>query len=177
MQARGSFLTAPPYGLFGLLLSDSEIRRRLSAGSLKIEPFSDDCITPNGIDFRVGGEALFILPGPKYKTEKVAFEDRLELPADSVVLLLTLEEVKMPPDLVAHVNIRSTFARMGFTVPGTVVDAGYRGRLTLQVRSPPYPSALKKGERFWHLLFHEVNAVTRPYGGRYQGSVGIEEGC
>jgi len=159
-----------------LLLSDSEIVKRVEGGSLKVEPFDMSCITPNGLDMRIGGEAVLLLPGPEYTTRKVTFADRLELPANSVTLLLTLERLGLPRDLVAHVNLRSTYARMGFLIPGTVVDAGYEGRLTLQVHSPPYPTSLKKGERFWHVLFHESHPVSKGYNGRYQHSEGVVEG-
>lgn len=161
--------------MFGLLLSDSDIKARLRGGSLKVTPFAEDCLTPNGLDFRIGSEAVFIVPGPAYASRKVKVQEHLELPASSVLLLLTMEEVEMPDDLVAHVNLRSTFARKGFLIPGTVVDAGYKGRLTLQVHSPPYPTTLRRGERFWHLLFHEVRPVERSYSGRYQNSGGLVE--
>lgn len=158
-----------------MLLSDNEILNRMEEGSLKVTPFNRACVTPNGLDLRIGGEAVILIPGPEYSSRKVSISDQLELPAGSVVLLLTLERMELPLDLVAHVNLRSTYARLGYLIPGTIVDAGYRGRLTLQVHSPPYPSTLKRGERFWHLLFHETSPVGKGYGGRYQDSVGIVE--
>jgi len=159
-----------------LILSDAQIAKRVGDGSLKVEPFDGGCLTPNGLDLRIGGEAVFILPGPEYASKKVEFSRSLELPASSVVLLLTLERLGMPKDMVAHVNLRSTYARRGFLIPGTVVDAGYTGRLTLQVHSPPYPTSLAKGERFWHILFHESYPASRGYEGRYQNSEGVVEG-
>ena len=159
-----------------MLLSDAEIERRVKDGSLKVAPHDPKCLTPNGLDFRIGDEAVFLLPGPEYSSRKVAISARLELPASSVVLLLTLEKLELPVDLVAHVNLRSTYARLGFLLPGTVVDSGYRGRLTLQVHSPPFPTALARGERFWHMLFHEAYPAAAGYRGRYQDSEGIIEG-
>ncbi len=159
-----------------MLLSDVEIEKRVAGGLLGVEPFDRASLTPNGLDLRVGGEAVFVVPGPEYSTRRVEFDDRLEIPSGSVVLLLTLERLRLPLDLVAHVNLRSTYARLGFLIPGTVVDAGYEGRLTLQVHSPPYPATLKKGERFWHVLFHESHPASKGYGGRYQSSSGIVEG-
>jgi dCTP deaminase len=159
-----------------MLLSDAEIEQRVTMGSLKVTPFDRRCVTPNGLDLRIGDEALFLLPGSEYSSKKVSISNRLELPAGSVVLLLTLEKLELPADLVAHVNLRSTYARLGFLLPGTVVDAGYRGRLTLQVRSPPFPTTLTRGERFWHILFHEAHATASGYRGRYQDSEGIVEG-
>jgi dCTP deaminase len=159
-----------------LILSDSEILRRVREGGLTVEPFDKACVTPNGLDLRVGGEAVFVIPGPEYSSRRVEFSENLELPDNSVVLLLTLERLRMPKDVVAHVNLRSTYARLGFLIPGTVVDAGYSGRLTLQVHSPPYPASLRKGERFWHLIFHESYPTFEGYSGRYQNSEGVVEG-
>jgi dCTP deaminase len=159
-----------------MLLSDAEIEKRVKDGSLKVTPFDRRCVTPNGLDLRIGDEAVLLLPGPVYSSKRVYISDRLELPAGSVVLLLTLERLELPADLVAHVNLRSTYARLGFLLPGTVVDAGYRGRLTLQVHSPPFPMSLARGERFWHILFHEAHPTESGYRGRYQDSEGIVEG-
>jgi dCTP deaminase len=159
-----------------MLLSDLEIVRRVEEGSLKVSPFDRKCVTPNGLDLRIGDEAVMLLPGVEYASKKVAITDRLPLPPNSVVLLLTLERLELPADLVAHVNLRSTYARQGFLLPGTVVDAGYRGRLTLQVHSPPFPTELGLGERFWHLIFHESHPSSSGYRGRYQDSEGIVEG-
>jgi dCTP deaminase len=163
-------------GLVKLLLSDVEIEKRVKDGRLEVKPFDRSCLTPNGLDMRIEGEAVFLLPGPEYASRKVEFTDQLELPSGSVVLLVTLERLRLPNDLVAHVNIRSTYARLGFLIPGTVVDAGYKGRLTLQVHSPPHPTLVRKGERFWHILFHESYPVSKGYGGRYQESEGLVEG-
>ena len=159
-----------------MLLSDLEIVKRVEGGSLKVSPFDRKCVTPNGLDLRIGEEAVILLPGSEYSSRKVGISDRLALPPSSVVLLLTLERLELPGDLVAHVNLRSTYARRGFLLPGTVVDAGYRGRLTLQVHSPPFPTELTKGERFWHLIFHESHPASSGYNGRYQDSEGIVEG-
>jgi dCTP deaminase len=159
-----------------MLLSDDQIARRIREGSLVVEPFDEKCLTPNGLDLRVGDEAALILPGPEYSSRRIKVEGGLELPANSAALLLTLERLEMPRDLVAQVNLRSTFARLGFLIPGTVVDAGYKGRLTLQVHSPPCPTSLARGERLWHLLFFEAYPVAKAYKGRYQESDGLVEG-
>ena len=160
-----------------MILSDAVLSRRVREGSLKVEPFDEGCLTPNGLDLRIGEEAAYVLPGPEYASRKVLIDEELDIPANSVVLILTKERLEMPSDIVAQVNLRSTYARLGFVIPGTVVDAGFKGRLTLQVHSPPYPTVLPKGERFWHLIFFESYPASKGYQGRYQGGASLMEGA
>ncbi|MDG6939707.1 MAG: dCTP deaminase [Nitrososphaerota archaeon] len=159
-----------------MILSDGKILEAMRAGRLKIDPFDASSVTPNGVDFHLGDEVAMIRPGGEYRAERTRVEGEVQAESDSLVLASTLEAISLGPDLVGLVNLRSTYARLGYSISPTVVDAGYSGRLTIQVRTPPYPVTMKKGERIWHLVFLDCHASSKPYGGRYQNMFGLMEG-
>jgi dCTP deaminase len=154
-----------------VILSDAAIRGLVESGRLVIRPFDASSLTPNGVDLSVGEEAM-IMEGPS-EGSRVRLEPGAELvvPPGSVVLILSEEYLELPPDVVGMVNLRSTWARRGLLIPPTIVDAGYRGRLTLAVRGPPYRVSIRRGERVWHLVLAESRPAESPYRGRYQGSM------
>jgi dCTP deaminase len=43
------------------------------------------------------------------------------------VLLHTMEYIKLPLDLMGFVNLRSSYARIGLTIPPTIIDANFEG--------------------------------------------------
>jgi dCTP deaminase len=156
-----------------VILSDVEISRLMESGRLVVRPFEQSSLTPNGVDLSVGEEAM-VMDGPS-DGRRVRLEPgvEFELPPVSHVLVLTEEYLELPSDVIGLVNLRSTYARRGLLIPPTVVDAGYRGRLTLAVRGAPYPVMIRRGERVWHLVLAESHPAGRPYSGRYQGSMGL----
>ena len=116
----------------GMILSDTEIRRRLEDGDLDIEPLVDPelQIQPASVDLRLGREFLefertnipCIHPDSAeeiddYVSETVVDEDEdfVVHPGD-FVLGTTVERVDIPPDLIAHVEGRSSLGRLAVVV-------------------------------------------------------------
>jgi dCTP deaminase len=104
-------------------------------------------------------------------------EDK-ELSSGIFTLGRTREFITMPNDLMAFVELRSTWARKGFMIPPTIVDAGFKGTLTIEIvwfrrkqqvdhMVPPV------GERFIHLIFAKTLTSADPYDGKYQGQIDI----
>jgi len=168
------------------VLSGAEIRRLIELGLLRVEPFSDDCIRENGIDLRIGDEVAVLLNNPApldperlgevdlseyYKVMKV--DSAFILQPYMKVLVSTLEYVKMPEDVAGLIELRSTFARLGLSIPPTVIDAGFEGQITLEVHGGAFPVVLKRGLRFAHVVFYRVEGEPVPYRGRYQGQRGV----
>jgi dCTP deaminase len=86
----------------------------------------------------------------------------------------TRESFEFPDDLMAFVNLRSTWARMGFTLPPTIVDAGFRGDLTLEIVNHGLAD-FPIGQRFAHLIFSKLSNPTAPYRGKYDKQQGITD--
>lgn len=139
-----------------MILSGRDIRWYLETGELSIEPITEEQFQQNGVDL-----ILEDLDGHPAEFEPLTF-----------ALAATREILTFPDDLMAFVELRSTWARSGLLLPPTIVDAGFSGNLTLEIfaaRRLPVPY----GERFAHLIFARLTGPSMPYRGKYQGQRGI----
>lgn len=166
-----------------MILGDRDLKYYVERKYIEITPLYDDSIRENGVDLRVGGEIARFKATEKVfdpsSAETSQFYDMEE--GDSFIIrpkehvLLTTEEyIRLPSDVMAFVNLRSTFARAGLFVPPTIVDAGFEGQLTIEVLGSEFPVMLKRGTRFLHLIFSRtLTPVEKPYNSRYQGQRGV----
>ena len=89
-------------------------------------------------------------------------------------LLLSEEELRLPPDVAAFVQLRSTPARLGVVMPPTFVDPGFHGRLVLEVTTV-VPVEFEPGYELAHITFMRVEGDTMGgYRGVYQNQVGVK---
>jgi len=167
-----------------MILSDADIRRRLDAGDLVIDPLDDPelQIQPASVDLRLGREFLefkrtnipCIHPNSEdevedYVSETVVPEDgEFVLHPGDFVLGTTKERVEIPDDLLAHVEGRSSLGRLAIVVHATagLADPGYCGQLTLELSNlGAAPVALAPDMRISQLTFTELSSPSeRPYG-------------
>ncbi|AEB96024.1 MAG: dCTP deaminase [Metallosphaera sp.] len=165
-----------------MILGDRDLRYYLEKGWIKVEPLLEDSVRENGIDMRVGEEIA------RFKNTNKVFEEGMDtndffikehgiefvIHPNEHVLMVTEEYIKLPQDIMAFVNIRSSFARLGLLVPPTIVDAGFEGQLTIEIMGSGFPVKLRKGSRFLHLIFAKtLTPVEKPYKGKYQGQRGV----
>jgi len=168
-----------------LLLSDRDIRALVALGDLVIEPLREDTVRENGVDLRLSREFCRlrergdIVLDPEEPGDPREFYECFE--AESIVvrpgerlLAVTEETVGLPGYLAGLVMLRSTWARTGLWVPPTVVDAGFRGQIVVEIMGSSFPVRLKAGTRFLHLVFIKlVSPSSKPYSGDYQGQRGV----
>ena len=92
------------------------------------------------------------------------------------VLAHTRERVKIPNDIVAVVDGRSSLGRLGLMVHVTAgyIDPGFEGQITLELHNVGgHPVRLYAGDRVCQLRFHRMaKTADRPYRGKYQGDSG-----
>ena len=179
-----------------MILSDADIRRRLADGELVVEPLADPelQVQPASIDLRLGREFLefqrtnisCIHPDSEREVDEYVEESHVEAGEDFVlhpgdfVLGTTKERVEIPPDLIAHVEGRSSLGRLAVVVHATagLADPGYQGQITLELSNlGTAPVALTPGMRISQLTFTELKSpAERPYGtergSKYQGQSG-----
>ncbi|ABL77550.1 dCTP deaminase [Thermofilum pendens] len=167
------------------MLSGAEIRRLINEGKLVIEPFSDEIVRENGVDLRIGEEVAVLLNNPEpldperlrevdlsqyyrvFKTDSFVLQPYMK------VLVTTLEYIKMPVDVAAIIGVRSTFARLGVSIPPTLIDAGFEGQITIEIHGGAFPIVLRKGQRFAHVAFYRLEGEPVPYKGKYQRQRGV----
>jgi len=167
----------------GMILSDFDLWNYIKSGRLKVEPMSDEIVRENGLDLRIGYEI-----GRLKKTQRVL--DPRDSPVEEFyltergeaflvnphehVLLHTIEYLSLPKDIMGFVNLRSSYARLGLSLPPTIVDANFEGQLTIEMIGSEFPVRLYAGERFIHVVFAKLTSeVEKPYRGRYQGQKGV----
>ena len=145
-----------------MMLPDWKIEKEII-----IEPFSKESLQPAGYDLRVGKEAY--LDG---KILDIEVEGKITLPPKKHALILTLERIKLPDDIMGDIKIRSSLAREGLMGSFAWVDPGWDGNLTLMLfNASNRPVELRYGERFVQISFIRLEGPARePYRGNYQGS-------
>ncbi|WP_297438924.1 dCTP deaminase [Thermococcus sp.] len=148
-----------------MMLPDWKIRKEIM-----IEPFNEGSLQPAGYDLSVGKEAY--MNGELIDVEGTG---KVVIPPKTHALILTLERLKLPDNIMGDMKLRSSLAREGLLGSFAWVDPGWDGRLTLAVfNSGNEPVELFHGERFVQIAFIRLEGPSKhPYRGRYQGSQGI----
>src|SRR5262245_59456551 len=130
-----------------MILSDRSIREELAAGRIEIEPLDEGSIQPSSVDlhldrfFRVFLNHTMRVIDVKEDQEEltelieVKPDDAFMLHPGEFVLGSTRERVKLPADLVARLEGKSSLGRLGLLIHSTAgfVDAGWNGHLTLEL--------------------------------------------
>ncbi len=168
-----------------MILSDVDIKEYLASKKLVIDPLSDDTIRENGVDLRIDNEIMRFNYtkepadlNDKEILNKVYLKEKVEkdfvLSPQERILVKIKEKIHMPSDLVGLCNVRSTFARLGISIPPTVVDAGYEGNLTIMLIGGNVPVRISKDTRFLHLILSKTSSeVQNTYKGTYHNSSGV----
>lgn len=162
-----------------MILSDVTLREMLESGELAIEPMEDYLIQPASIDLRLGRHYLKVdensfdlirLDQPiKYIETEM---DEIVIPPFSFMLASTMEYVKLPNDVTAFVEGRSSVGRIGLFVENAGwVDPGFEGELTLELfNANRQPIRLQAERRICQLVFARMDRpASAPYRGKYQG--------
>lgn len=111
--------------------------------------------------------------GVSYGLSEAGYDIRIKQavtlhPFRRFALASAIEHFNMPPDLVAIVHDKSTWARRGLSVFNTVIEPGWRGKLTLELVYHRWrPLHIPAGAGIAQVLFHEISE-TASYSGKYQ---------
>ncbi len=172
-----------------MVLSDRDLEHSISVGKIIIKPFNSRIIRENGVDFRLSNEIAHhkvhpknvIIDPTKEDHVKSTYEDiirtdKMVLSPNEQVLLSTIEYLGLPDDVMGFVELRSTWARHGLSMPPTIIDAGFHGTITLEViNNAPYKILLRAEQRFAHIIFAKTSSpVKNPYSGSYMEQKGIK---
>ena len=170
-----------------MALSDVDILRYIKDKKMIISPFKREYVKGNGVDLRIGNTiARFVTFSSTnkvfdsknenthewYKIER--FHNSFIILPNERILCHTLEYLKLPEDIVGFCQLRSTFARIGLSIPPTIVDAGFEGQLTIEITGSSFPVRLYSGQRIIHIIFHKLLTPSNsPYEGKYQKQKGL----
>jgi dCTP deaminase len=166
------------------ILSDQDIIKYLDEGKITIDPLEDPNrqIQPSSVDLRIGNEfkgfRIIRKPciDPLDKSDLESYMESFHLEQGEAFIIhpgefalaTTYEAVKLPDDLVARVEGRSSMGRLGITMHVTAgyIDPGFEGKITLEISNiGKMPVALYTGQRVCQIVFETMTTPSlRPYG-------------
>ena len=169
-----------------MVLSDRMIREEIEAGRLVFDPYEPKMVQPSSVDVRVDSRfRVFHNARYPYIDVRQPMEDLTELvevvgdepfilhPGE-FVLGQTLERVRLPDDLVARLEGKSSLGRLGLLIHSTAgfVDAGFEGNLTLELSNVAnLPITIYHGMPIGQISFMRMDGpVENPYGSDRAGS-------
>lgn len=160
-----------------MIISDETLREMLKDGRIALEPMEPYQIQPASVDLRLGSHFLKIdensLESLTLDSELPYVEIRREeivIPPASFLLATTVEYVRIPRNVTAFVEGRSSIGRMGLFIQNAGwVDPGFEGNITLELfNANRLPIRLTAGRRICQIVFAFMDRETRtPYAGKY----------
>jgi dCTP deaminase len=176
-----------------MVLSDVTIRRLLDEGRIEIDPYDASLLQPSSVDvrvdryFRVFHNARYPFIDVKQPQEELT--ELVEVSGDSPFILhpgefvlgSTLERIKLPDDLVARLEGKSSLGRLGLLIHSTAgfIDPGWDGHVTLELSNVAnLPITIYHGMKIGQLSFVRLTEpASAPYGSaglgsKYQGQKG-----
>ncbi len=176
-----------------MVLSDRTIRRLLGEGRIEIDPLDEGLIQPSSVDVRVD-RYFRVFHNARYPfidvrepqedlTELVEIEEETPfiLHPGEFVLGSTLERIRLPDDLVARLEGKSSLGRLGLLIHSTAgfIDPGWDGHVTLELSNVAnLPITIYYAMKIGQLSFVQMTEPAEtPYGAgalgsKYQGQAG-----
>ena len=165
-----------------MVLSDKQIREMINEYGL-VEPCEDSQVNPASVNLTLGD--TFLVPrikkndhvtlGSEVEYRRFVANNNGQFPIDpgEFILATTREHVRIPSNVAAFVQGRSSIGRIGLTTQNAgFVDPGFHGHITLElVNESPNTIILKPGYPVAQLVFFECYPVEKPYNGKYNGQV------
>lgn len=161
-----------------MILSDGEIRNLLSQKLIQIYPLEEIQIQPASVDITLGNtfslledDTSGIIDPTKTISYKTFNSDKFLLLPGQFVLATTCEYIKLPDNLTAFVEGRSSWGRLGLFIQNAGwVDPGFEGEITLELYNANRCAIeLHAGLRIGQLVFAKMEKKSIcPYNGKYQ---------
>jgi dCTP deaminase len=176
-----------------MILSDRDIKAALAEGRIGIEPFDPADVQPSSVDLHVDRYfRTFHNARHPFIDVKKAMDDLTELvevESDEAFILhpcefvlgSTSEYVRLPHDLVARLEGKSSLGRLGLLIHSTAgyVDPGFEGHLTLELSNVAnLPITIYPGMKIGQISFFRLTSEAEnpygsgPVGSKYQGQRG-----
>ena len=176
-----------------MVLSDRTIKAELAAGRIVIDPHDPGLVQPSSVDvrvdrfFRVFHNARY--PYIDVKEPQEDLTELVEIDGDrpfilhpgEFVLASTLERIRLPDDLVARLEGKSSLGRLGLLIHSTAgfIDPGWDGHVTLELSNVAnLPITIYYAMKIGQLSFVQLSEPAEtPYGAgvlgsKYQGQQG-----
>ena len=162
-----------------MILSDRFIKTLLKNKTLKIDPLPSSSIQSASVDLRLDRQfslleywsdmkVLDLRTDPKYlEIEK----DEMIIPPHFFLLGITKEFIKLPSNITAFLEGRSTIGRMGLFIQNAEwIAPGFEGRIVLELyNANTMPIRLRAGHRICQIVLCQMDQEPEKiYQGKYQ---------
>src|ERR1051325_2757730 len=176
-----------------MILSDRSILEEIDGGRIEIDPFDADWVQPSSVDLHVDN-SFRVFRNSRYpyidvKREQSDLTELVDVPngepfilhPGEFVLGSTAERVRLPDDLVARLEGKSSLGRLGLLIHSTAgyVDPGWDGHVTLELSNVArLPVTIYPGMKIGQISFVQLSEpAEHPYGSgevgsKYQGQRG-----
>lgn len=156
------------------VLSDADILRLLEKGEIRIDPFREESLTPNGYDVTIAEVAIL-------SREERVTEGNAVVPSMTRFAVSTREVVELGPGVAAQLWLRTTWARRGVLASFGMIDSGFRGTLTLLAYNTSHEDLVVPiGETFVQVIFLALSSPSEKgyekRSGHYQDQRGVRLG-
>ena len=179
-----------------MILSDRDIKKALKEKRIAITPVPDfrEQLGSCSIDLRLGNvfrifeysKNAYIDPSKKDYSNEITKEVRIKdgekfiMQPGDFVLAVTLEKVKIAPDLMGRLEGRSSLGRLGLVVHSTasIFDPGWDGKPVLELGNLGRMAiSLTAGMRICAMTFEELSsAAETPYTKKKQAKYKFQNG-
>lgn len=162
-----------------MLLSDQDIKAKLEAGDIKIDPLPnlDICLGTVSLDLHLDNEFLVYRNTSRPfidVNDPESFQNLTEMvvKADTEAFVIhpgqfvlgsTMETIGLPDDLAGRLEGKSSLGRLGIVIHSTAgkIDPGFDGRITLEISNiGTMPIMLYPNMRICQLLFEALSSPT-----------------
>jgi dCTP deaminase len=169
-----------------MVLSDRTIATLIADGRIGIDPYDSALLQPSSVDVRVD-RTFRVFHNARYpyidvKQPQEGLTEEVEVDGDrpfilhpgEFVLGSTLERVRLPDDLVARLDGKSSLGRLGLLIHSTAgfIDPGWDGHVTLELSNVAnLPITIYYGMKIGQISFMQMTEPTStPYGSSALGS-------
>jgi dCTP deaminase len=169
-----------------VVLSDRTIERLLAEGRIGIDPYDVALLQPSSVDVRVD-RYFRVFRNSRYpyidvKQEQEGLTELVEIGDDEAFILhpgefvlgSTLERVRLPDDLVARLEGKSSLGRLGLLIHSTAgfIDPGWDGHVTLELSNVAnLPITIYPEMKIGQISFMQMTEpAATPYGAAGIGS-------
>lgn len=159
-----------------MILSGNEIRQRIAAGDIVIEPYNETQLNPNSYNLRLLDRMLVYTeavldPRRNNRTREIVIPSEGYVLKPGRVYIASTEEWTETRNLVPMLVGRSSVGRLGLAVHVTAGfgDIGFRGRWTLELAATE-PVRIYPGMEICQIYYQTVaGEILDGYTGKYVG--------
>jgi len=159
-----------------MILSDIDIIRHINNNIFLVNPFNPEYLQPASVDLHLNND-LMTVDGDLIDISNNSYF----LKPNEFILGSTIEKIKLPQNIVGHVDGRSSIGRLGILVHVSAgyIDPCFEGNVTLELCNlSNRPFELKVGQSLCQIIFEMLSSpCQRGYGhedlnSKYQNSNG-----